>query len=99
MAWCENQNCNRVGLTKSEVEFDDERRMLLCQTCFASAHPGWVPPVVVVDMRQPQSTGTRFDYEVKLSRQEGFSAKVSYGDLRLAFHAPMGELKRYLGVE
>jgi len=96
MAWC--QNCNKDKLRKADVEFDEELRKILCHGCYVLAHPGWLPPEEYVDVTDPVAQVLpKVDYAVSLDSKNGFQAQVAYGDLSFRFHAPMEQIKKYLG--
>lgn len=97
MSRCENPNCNKDNLRKADVEFDEDRKMVLCHGCYALVHPGWLPPEEIVDLIPREKP--EFKYEISLSKEQGLKARVAYGELAVSVHAPMDELKRYLGVE
>lgn len=105
MAWCQNQNCGKDGLRKDDIEFCEETRLILCHGCYALRHPGWAPPVEeFVDLtdsvpkvvrRLPRDP--RVGFAIQISDGDGVRAQVSYGGATLSFHAPMAELKRFVG--
>jgi hypothetical protein len=96
MAWCEN--CKKDNLRKADVEFCDSTHKVLCHGCYTLAHPGWMPPVEIVDMTTPPPAPPQaLDYVVSLSARDGFRAQVSVGDVSLKVHAPMDQFMKYLG--
>lgn len=102
MAWCENEKCNKNGLRKSDVEFCDTTRKVLCHGCYLMVHPGWIPPYEFVDLtneavravRTP--TAPQLGYAIQMSDQEGIKAQVSYGDISISLHIPNSEVTRFL---
>jgi hypothetical protein len=96
MAWCEN--CKKTGFRKEDVELDDSLRKILCHGCYALAHPGWMPPHEFVDVTETVSEVLpKLDYAVSFDSKDGLKAQVSYGELALRVHAPMEQIKKYLG--
>lgn len=98
MPFCQNPHCRKQNLKKEDVEFDEDRKMVLCTGCYCVAHPGWVPPaqVEVLGLKPPLTDGG-FQYDISLSSRNGFTAKASYNDLHFTFHASPDELKK-LGI-
>lgn len=99
MAWCMNTRCGKQGLRKEDVEFDDDLRMVLCQGCYALRHPGWVPPVDVV-VQPPVAVlqvPEKFSYEAHLTTENGFSARIGYGEVSLGVHISKSQFQRWLG--
>jgi hypothetical protein len=100
MAWCQNQKCRKQGLSKNDVEFCEDTKMVLCTGCYALRHPGWMPPNdFVVGAPQTAAVVPEFSYELHFTSGDGFSARVAFGDLVLGVHAPMEEIRRYFGGE
>lgn len=96
MAWCES--CDKNNLRKADVEFCYDNRKVLCHGCYALAHPGWVPPQEFVDVTNTvDEVLPKVDYAVSFDSKNGLKAQVSYGDLAFQFHAPMAQIKKYLG--
>jgi hypothetical protein len=97
MPWCENAACSKKGLKKEDVEFDDERELVLCKECYDKrSEPGLIIAKgnQKVDMSQwPLSYGVHFTSE------EGFKAEVKFGDLGLSFHAPPEEIQKIFGSD
>lgn len=92
MPWCENPTCRKSGLSKNDVEFDEERRQVLCHCCYVLAHPGWMPPIEVLPAREIPKLG----YVLQLSEADGFRAKLSYGGTSVTFHAPAEDLRKLM---
>ena len=97
MAKCENENCNKVGLRKADVEFDDVSLKILCHGCYALMHPGWMPPNEIVDLTQPQPTVPKVGFAIQMTEDDGFRASLSYGGVSLSLHAPSSEIRKLLG--
>jgi hypothetical protein len=97
MAWCENPTCGKKGLRKADVEFDENMNMVLCHGCYVQAHPGWMPPVEVVDLRDVVPQAPQVGYSFNFSDKDGLKASLSYGDISISFHAPTEDLRRLLG--
>lgn len=101
MAWCMSQHCQKQGLSKNDVEFDEDLRMVLCHGCYCLRHPGWVPPVTPTDAPTyvpsvvVPTNGPSVEYEVHFTSERGFEAVVGYQDMSVTFHAPMGTLRKY----
>jgi len=96
MATCENTNCGKTNLRKTDVELDQELGKIYCTGCYCMLHPGWTPTVegeIVSELVPPPEVS----YELSLSNRDGFRAKLGYGEVSIAFHAPMTDIKRALG--
>lgn len=96
MSTCMNPHCGKSNLRKCDVELDDRSGMLFCLGCYCMLHPGWKPEGPVVDVL-PEGPEVSFNYEVSLSNLDGLKARVGYGDVNILFHAPMEQIKRFLG--
>lgn len=103
MAWCENPDCQKQGLRKQDVEFCDDRHLVLCHGCYALAHPGWTPPPEYVDLsgyRQAVSVPIqpKVGFAIQISDQEGLKARLSYGNANVAVHIPMDDIRGMTGI-
>ncbi len=103
MAWCQNPSCGKDGLRKSDIEFDETSRMILCHGCMTLQHPGWVPPSEYVDLSNgiPNvvrlNTEPRFGMVLQVNEKEGIKAAFSYGGISLAIHVPSEDYRSILG--
>lgn len=96
MAWCDNRNCGKTNLLKTDVEFDEELKMVLCHGCYCLRHPGWVPPTDTMPL--PVAAGDpKLRYELRFTNEMGFAARIGFGDLVVSFHAPMQDIRRLWG--
>lgn len=103
MAWCQNPECGKDGLRKSDIEFDDASRLILCHGCMTLAHPGWVPPSEYVDLTGgiPNvirlGSEPRFGMAFEVNEQDGIKAAISYGGISLVIHVPSEDYRTILG--
>jgi hypothetical protein len=97
MAWCQNPYCGKRNLSKEDVEFDDDSRMVLCTGCYALRHPGWVPPVpgtIAPQAHAPSLDMRKVEFEAHFTTDRGFTARLGYGEVAVGFCASMEEIKR-----
>ncbi len=101
MAWCTNPACGKDGLRKADIEFCEDTRMILCHGCYALRHPGWEPPLEVVDLSEAvpvvKHRKPKVGFAIQMSEFEGLKAQVSYGGATFTIQAPPGDLKRIIG--
>lgn len=103
MAWCENPNCNKDGLRKADVEFDETSRKVLCHGCMTLVHPGWIPPSEYVNLSEgiPEvvrlGNDPRFGMALQINEADGLKAAFSYGGMSLAIHIPSDEYRQLIG--
>ena len=97
MAWCMNPRCGKKNISKNDVEFDEELQLVLCTGCYCLRHPGWIPPsqVEVMNLKAPESD--QVSYDVRLSSQEGFTARLGIGEVSLSLHATPAQIQKLLG--
>lgn len=97
--YCENTNCRRTGLTKSEVERDKNTNLILCLGCYALANPGWSPDTQQALALSPIAEPVpKLGYSLTVDSVRGISALLSYGDIGLELVVPRRTLRSALGA-
>jgi len=96
MAWCQNPYCERKNLNKEDVEFCEDTHLVLCSSCYALKHPGWVPGSIVptTPPQAPPLDMKKVAFEAHFVTEDGFTARLGYGEVSIGFHASMEEIKR-----
>jgi hypothetical protein len=88
MPFCQNESCNKTGLLRTEVEFDDELRKVLCRPCYTMRHPG-----VQTNMVLHEATDNSFAFGLYVTARE-VDAEVRYAGVTVQARVPMTELKK-----
>ena len=97
MAWCQNPYCGKKNLSKDDVEFDEDTRMVLCAGCYSLRHPGWVPSdpgMVAPQVQAPSLDMKKVAFEAHFTTERGITARLGYGEVAVGFYVSMEELKR-----
>ena len=95
MAWCQNPYCAKKGLSKNDVEFDEESDLVLCTNCYAIRHPGWIPDNTVrPSLSVPPLDMKKVAFEAHFTTERGFAARLGYGEVSVGFYASMEEIKK-----
>ena len=90
MPFCQNEKCKKEGLHPSEVKFDEELKLVLCNPCYTERHPG--AEVHVLPVRKELASS--FKGGLHLTTEEGLYAEAEFQGVVMSAQVPPTTLKK-----
>jgi hypothetical protein len=94
MPFCQNEKCGRTGLRPYEVEFDEERKKVVCKTCFNESHPE--AKVMAFPVQEMYSRKVAFGLHI--TSEDGVKAEVQFQRVLVQAHIPADTVKDWLHI-
>lgn len=95
MPFCQIETCGRTGLRPTEVEFDEERKQVVCKSCYNDLHPK--AKVVAFPVQEMYSRDVAFGLHI--TSEEGVKAEVQFQRVLVQAHVPADVIKGWLKIE
>jgi len=90
MPFCQNDNCGKKDLKKTQVEIDEETNKVVCLDCYTKKYG--VRRTVPVSLARDH-----VGWGLHLTSDRGLQAEVHVGDVQIQVSASNDELKEILG--
>lgn len=88
MPWCENEECQKRGLKKDEVVFNEKNRKVLCVPCGQAAS--------VLDGELVTELLDKTWFGIGYTSDQGLKAELIHGGARLAFGMSNDQIMKLL---
>lgn len=88
MPFCQNQDCGKTELKREEVEFDDEKKLVVCQECYAAEHG-----ITILPTMKPK---VPVEYDISITSKGGVKAELKVGEVTFGLEASPAQIQKLL---